>query len=105
MLFGNGTRTATLLLIAMLGETHASEIAQVLGRSRSRIKDAADSLERAGVIVGADEGTARRLRLNSRYVAADELRALLMKLGSQEVDLQNRLATIRRRPRRAGKQI
>jgi biotin operon repressor len=89
----------------MLGETHIGEIAVILGRSRSRIKDAVDGLEREGVIVGALEGTARRLRLNPRYVAAQELARLLNKLAINDVDLQKHLASVRRRPRRAGKTI
>jgi biotin operon repressor len=89
----------------MLGETHAGEIAQVLERSRSRIKDAVDSLDRAGLIVGYQVGTVRRLSLNPRFVAANELSALLAKLALHDVDLQKRLATLRRRPRRAGKEI
>jgi DNA-binding MarR family transcriptional regulator len=104
-LFGTTTRTSTLLVIQMLGETHGAEIARILGRSPSRIKAAVDSLERAGVIVGTEEGKTRRIALNPRYVASEELRNLLAKLGMMDVDLQKRLATIRRRPRRAGKQI
>ncbi len=104
-LFGTSTRTATLLLIGMLGETHSSEIAGLLDKSRSRIKAAVDSLELAGIITGAEEGTARRLTLNPRYPAAEELRSLILKLAMLDVELQRRVATIRRRPRRAGKKI
>ena len=104
-LFGTSTRTLTLMLIAMLDETHAGEIARLLGRSPSRIKEAVDRLESEGVIVGYAEGSAKRLRLNPRYLAADELGALLTKLGSQDHLLQARLATLRRRPRKAGKEI
>jgi len=95
----------TLLIVLLLGETHAGEIARVLGRSRSRVKNAVDSLELEGVIVGAEEGKTRRLTLNPRYVAADELKALLTKLATQDFELQKRLAAIRRRPRRAGKAV
>jgi biotin operon repressor len=102
-LFGSAIRTSTLIIISMLGETHAAEIASVLNRGRSRVKEAVDVLERQGVIIGATEGSMRRLRLNPRYVAADELRALLVKLGTADVDLQQRLASLRRRPRRSSK--
>jgi hypothetical protein len=104
-LFGTATRTATLLLISMLGETHAAEIGTILGRSRSRIKDAVDGLERVGVIIGMEEGKSRRLRLNPRYVAAAELESLLSKLATLDVELQKQIATKRRRPRKAGKDI
>lgn len=102
-LFGTATRTNTLLVVHMLGESHASEIAAVLGKSLSRIQGTVDSLERAGVVVGVEEGKARRLRLNPRYPALEELLKLLDKLGALDVPLQEQLATKRRRPRRAGK--
>lgn len=104
-LFGNETRTVVLLAIAMLGETHSAEIAKVLGRGRSRVKDAVDALELAGLIVGTARGNARVLILNPRFVAAAELKALLDKLVLYDVPLQERLATLRRRPRRAGKAL
>jgi biotin operon repressor len=104
-LFGTRTRSNTLLVVHMLEETHASEIAAVLGKSLSRVQSAIDSLERAGVLVGAEEGKARRIRLNPRYPALEELRILLGKLGLLDVELQQRLAEKRRRPRRSGKAI
>lgn len=104
-LFGTATRTSTLLAVHMLGETHASEIAQVLGKSLSRIQAALDSLEQAGAVVGAVEGTTRRVRLNPRYIALEELQNLLTKLGMMDVELQKRLAEKRRRPRRSGKEL
>jgi biotin operon repressor len=81
------------------------EIARLLGRSPSRIKEAVDSLENEGVIVGASEGTAKRLRLNPRYVAAQELKSLITKLGSNDLGLQELLSTLRRPLRKAGKEI
>jgi DNA-binding transcriptional ArsR family regulator len=104
-LFGSATRTSTLLVIRLLGETHASEVAAVLGKSLSRIQGALSSLERAGIIVGAEEGKARRIRLNPRYPALEELGGLLDKLGMLDVPLQQKLAEKRRRPRRSGKAL
>ena len=104
-LFGTSTRTSALLIVQMLGETHGAEIARILDRSPSRIKDAIDSLERAGVIVGTEVGKTRRIRLNPRFAAYDELSSLLAKLGMMDVDLQKRLGAVRRRPRRGGKEI
>lgn len=66
-IFGSESRTQTLLVIGVLGETHASEIASILGKSLCRIQDAVASLELAGIIVATDEGKARRLRLNPRF--------------------------------------
>jgi biotin operon repressor len=104
-LFGTITRTQTLLLIGMLGETHSGEIARLLGRSPSRIKDAVDGLENEGIIIGASVGAAKRLSLNPRYVAAQELKSLITKLGSSDLKIQERVSTIRRRPRKTGKEI
>ena len=104
-LFGTSTRTNTLLAIHLLGETHASEMAALLGRTLSRIQDAIESLERAGIVVGIEEGKARRVRLNPHYPAKSELEALLTKIGSEDVELQKLLAQKRRRPRRLGKEI
>ena len=104
-LFGTATRTNTLLAIHMLGETHAAEIARVLQRSPSRIKDAIDSLEQAGVVVGMEVGNARRVVLNPRFVAKAELESLLSRIVTNDAALQERLATLRRRPRRSGKAI
>lgn len=104
-LFGSATRTSTLLVIRLLGETHASEIAAVLGKSLSRIQGAVASLERAGIVIGAEEGKARRVTLNPRFPALEELEALLDKIGMLDVPLQQKLAEKRRRPRRSGKAI
>lgn len=103
--FGSSTRTNTLIIISLLGETHASEIAAVLGKSPSRIQDAVASLESAGLLVGIEEGRTRRLLLNPRYPAAAELNALLQSLGRLDVPLQEKLGDMRRRPRRTGKAI
>lgn len=104
-LFGTRTRSNTLLVIQMLGESHASEIAAVLGKSLSRIQAAIDSLERAGIVVGTEEGNTRRVQINPRFPAKEELTKLLSKIGMQDIELQQRLAERRRRPRRSGKQL
>ncbi|MHB8635112.1 MAG: winged helix-turn-helix domain-containing protein [Fimbriimonadaceae bacterium] len=104
-LFGTLTRTNTLVVVHMFGETHASEIASVLGISLSQAQRALDSLERAGIIFGAAQGRARRVRINPRYPHRDELTALLARIGSADQPLVDRMADIRRRPRRAGKML
>jgi len=43
-IFGSEVRTSTLLVIHMLGETHGAEIARILQRRPSRVKDELDSL-------------------------------------------------------------
>lgn len=104
-LFGAETRTATLLTIHMLTETHAPEVASLLNISLSHAQKTIASLERAGLVVGTMEGNTRRVRLNPRYFALDELKALLDKLALHDIPLQERLAQKRRRPRRSGKEI
>lgn len=101
--FGTATRSSTLLAIQLLGETHASELACLLGRSLSRIQSAIDSLEDTGLVVGVEEGKTRRVRLNPRFHAIKELESLLSAMGAADVELQKRLAGKRRRPRRSGK--
>ncbi len=56
-LFGTLTRTRVLLAISMMGETHASELAKLVGISLSRAQKTIDNLERSG-IVGVEEGKA-----------------------------------------------
>lgn len=104
-LFGTRTRTDILVLVASMEETHAAEIARLLQISLSTAQNALDTLEQAGVVVGAVEGRARRVRLDPRFFARDELKALLEKMALHDVELRDRIATIRRRPRRAGKKL
>ncbi|MCE9559728.1 MAG: winged helix-turn-helix domain-containing protein [Armatimonadetes bacterium] len=104
-LFGTLNRTNTLLAIHMLKETHASEVARVLAISLSLTQKAIDSLERAGLVIGVEEGRTRRVRLNPRYLLIAELKALLDKMALQDTAMQTKLAENRRRPRRSGKQI
>jgi DNA-binding MarR family transcriptional regulator len=104
-LFGTRTRTDILVLISVMGATHASEIARLLGISLSTAQNALDSLEQTGVIAGAIEGRSRRVRLNPRYFARDEIRSLLEKMAQQDKEIQERVSAIRRRPRRAGKKL
>lgn len=104
-LFGTRTRTDLLILIEMLGETHAAELARLSGVRLSTVQNALTSLEQTGAVVGVVEGRARRVRLNPRYFAAAELRTLLEKLGRSDVELLDKVAELRRRPRRAGKSL
>ena len=104
-LFGTRTRTDVLVLIGMMEETHAAEVARLLGISLSTAQNAIDSLEATGVISGAVEGRARRVRLNPRFYAREEIRTLLDKIATNDNELRERVSTIRRRPRRAGKKL
>ena len=103
--FGTGVRTKVLLAISVLDETHATELARVLGVGDNTARNALLTLEAAGLVVGTLEGGVKRFRLNPRFRAADELRALLDKLSLGDPALLNAIATIRRRPRRTGKPL
>jgi DNA-binding transcriptional ArsR family regulator len=103
--FGTGLRTKTLLAISVLGETHASELARILGAGITTVRNALDTLEQAGVVAGVVEGRTRRVRLDSRFRAADELRDLLEALALGDLALLQAIAELRRRPRRSGKTL
>ncbi|MBI1332679.1 MAG: hypothetical protein JST12_02560 [Armatimonadetes bacterium] len=104
-LFGSEAKTRVLLAIYLLNETYASELAQLLGRSVSRIQEAVAGFETVGVVVTRMFGGARVITLNPNYFAAEELKELLRKLGTEDVVLQKMLAKKRRRPRRMGKEL
>lgn len=104
-IFGSNTRTNTLLVIRMLRESHASEIAKILAVSLSQVQKAITSLERAGMVVGVMEGRTRRVSINPRLTVRNELATLLDKMALLDLPLQARLAEIRRRPRRSGKAL
>jgi sugar-specific transcriptional regulator TrmB len=102
-LFGSPPRTAVLMLLALLQESFPSELARLLGLPRYSVQNILDGLEREGVIASTSFGRTRRVRFNPRYVAAEELRALLWKLAKEDVNIQKAAAQRRGRPRRPGK--
>lgn len=104
-LFGNQSRTKILLAIYLLNETYPSELAQLLGRSVSRIQDAVVNFEQIGVVLTRSFAGARVVSLNSNYFAYEELRPLLQKLALKDIELQEALAAKRRRPRKMKKAI
>lgn len=103
--FGTMTRTNTLLVLHLLKESHASEIAGVLEISLSQVQKALDGLEVAGLVVGVRVGRERRVSINPRYPYREALLALLNDMTVRNVALHERLAAKRRRPRRAGKEL
>ena len=102
-LFGGRNRTAILIALRLLEETYPSELAAMLGLRVYSVQAVLASLEKDAVIVSRPLGRTRRVSLDPRHPAARELSALLWKLGENDVGLQKKLATKRRRPRRTGK--
>ncbi len=101
-LFGSVRRTEVLELLALLGESFPAEISRLLKARPYSIQQIVDSLEREGVIVSRKLGLERRVTLNPRYPACEELRALLRKLGQRNRDLLRALERRHARPRRRG---
>ncbi len=104
-LFGTGTRTNVLLLLALLGESHARELARILGATPSNVIKAISSLEQTGVVSGVLEGRTRRVSLNPRYPFRGELIPLLEKMATSHPGLVEAVSGLRRRPRRLGKTL
>lgn len=102
-LFGSRRRTSVLVLLGLLEESYPSELAKLLGARLYSVQTILDALESESVIVTRRLGRTRRVQLNPRYVAFDELKTLLWKLGSHDRELQEAAARRRGRPRRKGK--
>ncbi len=104
-LFGTGTRTNVLLLLALLGESHGRELARILDANATNVNKAILSLEQAGVLSGVLEGRSRRVSINPRYPYKNELMPLLEKMASSHPGLVQAVSELRRRPRRPGKEL
>ena len=104
-LFGTKNRTNILLLLAIMEESHAAELSRLLGTSVSNVQKTLDSLEQVGVVAGVIKGRERRVLLSPRYFARQELRTLLDQMVLASPELIDRVGELRRRPRRAGKDL
>lgn len=103
--FGSRARTSTLLVLQLLTETYAREMARLLELSLSSVQRALRSLERDGLVVARSVGRTRLYRLNPRAFARRELERYLERLSEPEAELRARAALLRRRPRRTGKPL
>ncbi|MCO5297008.1 MAG: winged helix-turn-helix domain-containing protein [Fimbriimonadaceae bacterium] len=104
-IFGTRRRTQVLLLIHLLEETHASEIAKLLGATLKTVQRIVSALEEEGVVSGRTVGRERRVRLDDRYFAGPELKQLLSALARRDNETAAAAESLRRRPRKRGKQI
>lgn len=102
-LFGSARRTEVLVSIALLEHTYAREIARVLGAPLLSVQRIVDALESDGILAVRLSGRERRMTLNPRYVAAAELRVLLLRLSRAYPGVRQSVAVLRRSPRKKGK--
>ena len=103
--FGSTTRTRVLAGLELLGESYPRELARVLGAGLSGVQKAVRSLERDGLIAGRALGRTRVYGINPGYFAGKELRSLARRLAEADLELQESVRTLRRRPRRGGKPL
>ena len=64
-----------------------------------------DDFERQNVLASRISGNQREVRLNPSYFAAEQLRELLVRLAPAESELIASIESLRRRPRRARKEL
>ena len=103
--FGSLSRTRVLLALVLLDTSYQRELARLLGAAPSVVQKALSGLARDGLVAGRLVGRTRAYGLNPRYFALPELLAFLRRLAEADVDLHDRTAALRRRPRRAGKAL
>lgn len=101
--FGSVTRTRTLMALALMEASYPRELSRLLETAVNNVQSALRSLERDGLVVARSVGRTRLFQLNPRYFAANALKALVDKLAAADPELRNRIATLRRRPRRTAK--
>ena len=103
--FGSQTRTRVLLVLSLLEQSYARELARVLRSSLSLVQKALLSLEKDGLVAIRSVGRTRVVTLSPRYFARRELRAFLNRLAEPDDRLKKAVSTLRRRPRRTGKRL
>ena len=103
--FGGQGRTRVLLALRLLGESYARELARVLEMPLSGVQGALRGLELDGLVAARSLGRTRVFQLNPRYFASAALSEFLRRLVEPEADLRDRVAALRRRPRRTGKPL
>lgn len=105
-LLGSTNAERSLLFVSARSEGYASEIAKYYDTDLYGIQKQLDKLEQGGVLVSRQVGRTRLYCLSPRYAFLPELKALLDKaLTFYPQEEQERLTTVRRRPRRKGKPL
>ena len=103
--FGSRTRTRVLAGLELLGESYPRELARVLGAGLSAVQKAVRSLERDSLIVGRTMGRTRLYGINPGFYAVGELRSLARRVADADIELQECVRGLRRRPRMRGKPL
>lgn len=103
--FGGQARTRVLLALRLLEESYPRELARLLELPLSGVQGALRGLERDGLVAGRLTGRTRLIKLNPRYFAREELQRYLLALAGADLDLQDRVSVLRRRPRASGKPV
>jgi sugar-specific transcriptional regulator TrmB len=94
-----------LVALQLLEESYPRELSRVLGSPLSGVQSALRGLERDGLVAGRAIGRTRLFRFEPRYFALRQLRAYLEQLATAEPSIEERIARLRRRPRRTGKPL
>ena len=94
-----------LLALRLLGESYPRELARILETALWGVQQSIRSLELDGLVAGRNVGRTRVFQIDPRYFAFDEINRYLRRLTEPEDDLRERVARLRRRPRRTGKAL
>ena len=71
----------------------------------SSVQQALRRLEADGLVAGRVAGRTKLYRINPRYFAYHDLQKYLLRLTEPEEQLEARVESLRRRPRRTGKRL
>ena len=104
-LFGSRRRTEVLIMLALLEQTYARELARLIKAPLFSVQTIVDRLESDGIVAVRSVGRTRVMTFNPRFVAVKELRGLLLKLARGEPELNAAAESRRSRPRRKGKPL
>ena len=104
-LFGSQARERILKLLGILEQSYPRELAAVLDEDLSVVQRAVDDLERDGVLASRLMGRTRLFELNRTYQHFAPVHDLLARMGQSDPEIVAAAQRLRRRPRRARKEV
>ncbi len=105
-LLGSQSKEQVLLYIIAREEGYAKQIAEYFECAITPIKKQLENLEYATVLSSKNVGRTRLFSINPRYIFRKELQALIEKeISFLSEEEQEKLLTLRKRPRRTGKPL